>query len=188
MIQDKEKELRELGEVCTGSEEIFKGVLLHIFRDSVTLPNGDAAVRELNRHVGAVCMVPLTDDGRLIVERQYRYPVDMVITEIPAGKLNSLEEDRLEAAKRELSEETGYTADEWTDWGDYFPASAYSDERITMFLARGLRKGARHLDPDEFLNVEAVPVEDLLKEVLAGRIQDAKTQIAVLRCARLLGL
>ncbi len=188
MEQDREEELRELGEVCTGSEEIFSGVLLNIYRDSVVLPNGDTAVRELNRHVGAVCIVPLTDDGKLIVERQYRYPVDMVITEIPAGKLNSKDEDRLEAAKRELSEETGYTADEWTSWGDYFPASAYSDEKITMFLARGLHKGVRHLDPDEFLSCEAVLVAELLEEVLAGRIHDAKTQIAVLRCARILGL
>ncbi len=188
MFGDKDKELRELGEIRTGSEEIFRGVLLHIFRDRVLLPSGAEAVRELNRHVGAVCMVPLTDDGRLIVERQYRYPIDRVITEIPAGKLNSAGEDRLEAAKRELSEETGYSADEWVSWGDYFPASAYSDERITMFLARGLHKGARHLDPDEFLHVEAVPVSELLEEVLAGRIPDAKTQVAVLRCARILGL
>ena len=170
------------------SELIFEGVLLNIYRDTVALPSGDTAVRELNRHVGAVSMVPITEDGRMIVERQYRYPIGMVITEIPAGKLNSKDEDRLEAAKRELREETGYSADEWTSWGDYFPASAYSDERITMFLARGLHRGDQHLDPDEFLTVRAVPVAELLEEVLAGKIYDAQTQIAVLRAARLLGL
>ncbi len=181
-------ERKALGETRLSSEEVFAGELLHIFRDKVALPNGNTATREINRHVGAVCMVPLTSDGRLVVERQFRYPLDQVITEIPAGKLNGADEDRLEAAKRELKEETGLTADEWTDWGDFFPAPAYSNERITMYLARGLHGGSQQLDADEFLHVQAVPVAELLAEVLAGQIVDGKTQIAVLRCARLLSL
>ena len=131
----EEKKLRE---TQIETEEIFSGVILNVKRDQVRLPNGHESVRELIRHVGAVCVVPVTDDGRVAVERQYRYPIDQVITEIPAGKLDSPDEDRLEAAKRELREETGITADSWTDMGLYYPAAAYSDEKITMYLARGL--------------------------------------------------
>ena len=144
------EDFKNLNEVQTGSEEIFDGVILHVFKDTVQLPNGKAATREVIRHVGAVGIVPLTDDGKVIVERQFRYPLNRVITEIPAGKLDSLTEDRLSAAKRELAEETGYTATEWIDLGDYYPAAAYCDERITLYLARGLTLGQRHLDEDEF--------------------------------------
>ena len=110
-----------------------------------------------------------------------------MITEIPAGKLDSFTEDRLSAAKRELEEETGYTATEWIDIGDYYPAAAYCDERITLYLARGLSLGQRHLDEDEFLNFEAIPLSQLVEEVMAGRITDGKTQVAVLKAARILG-
>ena len=175
-----------LTEVRTGSEEIFDGIILHVFKDTVELPNGNPAIREVIRHVGAVGIVPLTDDGRVIVERQFRYPLNRVITEIPAGKLDSLTEDRLSAAKRELEEETGYTATDWLDLGDYYPAAAYCDERITLYLARGLSQGQRHLDEDEFLNFEAVPLEDLVEQIMDGTITDGKTQAAILKAARLL--
>ena len=175
-----------LTEVRTGSEEIFDGIILHVFKDTVELPNGNPATREVIRHVGAVGIVPLTDDGRVIVERQFRYPLNRVITEIPAGKLDSLTEDRLCAAKRELEEETGYTATDWLDLGDYYPAAAYCDERITLYLARGLSQGQRHLDEDEFLNFEAVPLEDLVAQIMDGTITDGKTQAAILKAARLL--
>ena len=175
-----------LTEVRTGSEEIFDGIILHVFKDTVELPNGNPATREVIRHVGAVGIVPLTDDGRVIVERQFRYPLNRVITEIPAGKLDSLTEDRLCAAKRELEEETGYTATDWLDLGDYYPAAAYCDERITLYLARGLSLGQRHLDEDEFLNFEAVPLEDLVAQIMDGTITDGKTQAAILKAARLL--
>ena len=175
-----------LTEVKTGSQEIFDGVILHVYKDTVQLPNGKPATREVIRHVGAVGVIPITEDGKVIVERQFRYPLNRVITEIPAGKLDSRTEDRLSAAKRELEEETGYTATEWIDMGDYYPAAAYCDERITLYLARGLSLGQRHLDEDEFLNFEAVPLSELVEDVMAGRITDGKTQVAVLKAWKLL--
>ena len=177
-----EKEIyTDLTERMTGSERIFDGVILHVYRDTVMLPNGSPAVRELIRHPGAVAVVPLTADDKVIIERQFRYPLGTVITEIPAGKLDNPTEDRLEAAKRELWEETGYTAEEWISLGDYHPAAAYSDERLTIFLARRLTKGAQHLDEDEFLHVEEAPLESLMEGVLAGRITDGKTQTALMK-------
>ena len=176
-----------LTEVKTGSQEIFDGVILHVFKDTVKLPNGNPATREVIRHVGAVGVIPVTDDGKVIVERQFRYPLNRVITEIPAGKLDSFTEDRLSAAKRELEEETGYTAKEWIDMGNYYPTPAYCDERITLYLARGLALGQRHLDEDEFLIFEAVPLETLVEQVMDSTITDGKTQVAILKAARLLG-
>lgn len=181
-LHDNDSALREIKIL---SEEIFEGVVLHVFNDTVTLPDGREAPRELIRHVGAVCVVPLTDQNEVIVERQYRYPVAHVLTEIPAGKLNDKNEDRLEAAKRELKEETGLTADRWTDLGIFYPAPAYSDETITLFLAEGLHEGNPHLDDDEFLLIDKIPLKDLLIDVMDGRIPDAKTQLGILRAAKL---
>ena len=179
-------ENKRLEEVKIASKEIFDGHILHVYRDTVELPNGKEASRELIRHIGAVAVVPLTDDGNVIVERQFRYPLGQVITEIPAGKLDSFDEDRLEAIKRELREETGYVADEWMELGDYHPADAYTDERITLYLATGLHKGERELDEDEFLDVIEVPLIDLVKDVAAGKITDGKTQVAILKTYLLL--
>ena len=163
------------------SKLIFDGRILHVYDDAVSLPDGRSASRELIRHVGAVCVIPVTDDGKVVVERQFRYPVGRVLTEIPAGKLDSKQEDREAAARRELREETGYVADELIDLGIFFPAPAYSDEAITMYLARGLHLGARELDDGEYINVELVPLEELARRVLAGEIPDLKTQAAVMR-------
>ena len=179
-------DFENLQEIKTDSQEIFDGIILHLFKDTVQLPNGRSATREVIRHVGAVGVIPITNDGKVIIERQFRYPLNRVITEIPAGKLDSFTEDRLSAAKRELEEETGYTAAEWIDMGDYYPAAAYCDERITLYLAKGLQLGQRHLDEDEFLNFEAVPLEELVRQVMDGTITDGKTQVAVLKAARLL--
>ena len=175
------EEFQNLNEVMVASEEIFDGHVVHLYKDTVELPNGKYATREVVRHVGAVAVVPLTDDGKVIVERQFRYPLDCVITEIPAGKLDSKSEDRLSAAKRELQEETGYTAEEWIDLGDYYPAAAYTDERISLYLAKGLKLGERNLDEDEFLNDVAVDLEELVADVLNGTITDGKTQAALLK-------
>lgn len=174
-------EYESLAEIKTDSETIFDGVILHVCKDTVTLPNGKASTREVIRHIGAVGIVPLTEDGKVIVERQFRYPLDRVITEIPAGKLDSKTEDRLEAARRELQEETGITADEWTDLGIYYPAAAYTDEKITLYLARGLHYGEQHLDDDEFINTRAVPLTELAEQVMEGKITDGKTQVAILK-------
>jgi len=185
---DPEHELKALRETQTASEQIFDGLILDVRRDTVALPDGAPAFREIIRHIGAVCVIPVTEDGKVVVERQYRYPIDRVITEIPAGKLDSKGENRLEAAKRELREETGYTADEWISLGDFHPAPAYSDEYISMYLARGLHAGERHLDADEFLDVFTVPLQELVEDVMAGRISDAKTQTAILKAARIMGI
>ena len=179
-------EEQRLREIRIESEEIFNGLIMDVKRDRVRLPNGNQSVRELLRHVGAVCVVPVTDDGCVVVERQYRYPIDQVITEIPAGKLDSKEEDRLHAAKRELMEETGITGDTWTDMGLYYGAPAYSDEKITMYLVQDLHMGQQHLDEDEFLNVTVVPMEELVEEILSGKITDGKTQAAILKAAMLI--
>lgn len=176
----------ELRETQLSSREIFDGRILHVFEDTVRLPNGAAASREYLRHIGAVCVIPMLEDGSVLVERQYRYPVAQVLTEIPAGKLDTKDEDHLLAAQRELREETGATAERWTSLGLFYPACAYSDEAIEMYLAQGLHFGERHLDADEFLNVARVPLTELVEEVMAGRIPDAKTQIAILKADRLL--
>ena len=183
-----EHELHALRETQLSSETIFDGFILHVRKDDVRLPDGATAHREIIRHIGAVCVIPVTENNEVIVERQYRYPIDRVITEIPAGKLDSREENRLSAIQRELREETGYTAEEWISLGDFHPAPAYSDEYISMFMARKLHRGERHLDADEFLDVFTVPLKDLVEDVMSGKISDAKTQTAVLKAARILGI
>ncbi|MBR2853480.1 MAG: NUDIX hydrolase [Clostridia bacterium] len=185
---NQEQELKRLSEKKISSEEIFDGIILHVFRDTVELSNGNTTIREVIRHIGAVCVIPVTDDNQVIVERQYRYPLGRVILEIPAGKLDAPDENRLSAIQRELREETGYTADKWTEIGDFHPAPAYSDEYITMYLARGLHKGEQDLDTDEFLDVCTVPLKDLVDEVMSGKISDAKTQVCILKAARILGI
>lgn len=175
-----------LEETELSSEVKYDGALLHIRRDTVRLPNGKTATREYNIHYGAVCIIPLLENGDVLLERQYRYPLREVITEIPAGKLDAPDEDALEAAKRELREETGATAAEWHALGLFCPTGAYSTERIYMYLARGLTFGARELDEDEFLNVFRMTLDELVDKVLAGEIPDAKTQAAALRAKLML--
>lgn len=173
--------MEHLRETQLRSQDIFDGKILHVKYDTVRLPNGAEATRELIRHVGAVCVVPLTDDGQVVVERQFRYPMDEVMLEIPAGKLDSREEDPFAAIQRELREETGAVAGKWTCLGAYYPAAAYSDERIWMYLAEDLTFGERELDADEFLDVQTMPLEELVAEIMAGRVPDGKTQAAVMR-------
>lgn len=179
-------EENKLREEKISSENIFDGFILHVRKDTVRLPNGNRSTREHIVHVGAVCVVPVTDDGRVYMERQFRYPLDAVISEIPAGKLDSLDEDRLEAAKRELREETGLTAERWTDMGIYYPAAAYTNEKITMYLAEGLHQGKQELDDDEFLNIQLIPLDELVEAVMRGEITDGKTQIALLKADRII--
>ena len=186
VLETAEKHARDLTETQVASEDIYDGIILHLFKDTIQLPNGDTSPREYVRHVGAVCVVPVTDDGCIVVERQYRYAVGQTLIEIPAGKLDSKDEDRLSAAKRELREETGYTADRWTFMGDYLTAPAFSDEHISMYLAERLHKGDQDLDADEFLDVIEVPIEELVEAVLTGKITDAKTQTGILKAARIL--
>lgn len=173
--------MEQLKEIQIGSERIYQGKILDFYRDTVRLPDGREATRELVRHNGAVAIVPLLPDGRVIIEHQYRYPHDGVIVEIPAGKLDRPDEDPEEAARRELREETGYTAAELIPMGPFYPTAAYSSETIWLYLAKGLTAGEQHLDEGEFLDVQAVPLCDLVQDILAGKVPDGKTQAAIMR-------
>ena len=175
------KDFKNLEEITNKSEEIYDGQVVHLFKDAVQLPNGKEAIREVVRHIGAVGIVPMTEDGKVIMEKQYRYPLGRIVTEIPAGKLDSKTEDRLAAAKRELEEETGLVADEWISLGAYIPAAAYCDEVIELYLAKGLHQGVRNLDEDEFLNIVAVDIQELVDDIMAGKIADGKTMAALLK-------
>ena len=170
-----------LEEKTLHSSEIFNGVVVHLFRDEVLLPNGGTSVREHIKHVGAVCVLPLTDSGEVVLERQFRYPFHKVITEIPAGKLDSPNEDLREAALRELREETGIVPRELIDLGSYYGSPAIMGEHIQMFLARGLTFGAQELDEDEFLEVFTLPLDKAVEMVMANEIPDGKTQLAILK-------
>jgi ADP-ribose diphosphatase len=161
------------------SDELFKGRLLHAFRDTVRLPDGGEATREYVVHPGAVMMIPLLDDGRLVLERQFRYPMGRVMTEFPAGKLDP-GEDPLACAKRELLEETGYTAREWARAGVLHPIVSYSTEFIDVWFARGLALQERKLDEGEFLEVITATLPELLEGCRTGRITDAKTMIGTM--------
>jgi ADP-ribose pyrophosphatase len=141
------------------------------------MPDGGEAVREYLTHPGAVAIVALLDDGRILLERQYRYPVARVCMEIPAGKLD-LGEDPLICAQRELQEETGYTAAKWSYIRRIHPVISYSTEFIDIYLAEGLSKGQRQLDDEEFLDVFAASLDDLLTWVEEGAITDVKTTIS----------
>ena len=162
-------------------DEIFSGEVLHLVKDTVLLPNGKTSTREMCLHIGAVAIIPLLDDGRVVMERQYRYAQEREYLEIPAGKLNTPDEDLLLAAKRELSEETGAVAKEWIYLGEIDTTPALMNEKIHLYLAKDISFAERHLDDDEFLNVELIPLTDLIKMVERGEIMDAKTQIAILK-------
>ena len=173
--------MSNLEEIRLERKEIYNGHIVNLVCDTVRLPNGNVAPREVCLHVGAVCVIPLLDDGRVIMERQYRYPHGRVFLEIPAGKLNSSDEDTLEAAKRELREETGAVAKKYTDLGEMIPSPAILAEKIRMYLAEDISFTERELDEDEFLDVEFVPLSELYEMVMNSEIADAKTQIAVLK-------
>lgn len=166
-------------------EEIYDGKVLHVVCDKVLLPSGKESTREFCLHVGAVCVIPILDDGRVIMERQYRYAHSRVFYEIPAGKLDSPDEDPLLAAKRELREETGAIAGKMTFLGVLDTSPALINEKIYMYMAEDLTFTDRELDDDEFLNVEYAKLSDLVEMVMSGEIRDAKTQIAVMKAAKI---
>jgi ADP-ribose pyrophosphatase len=175
---------KDLTEHFVSGEEVFPGGFFRVQRDRVRLPDGSETVREYVRHPGAVAMVALFDDGRVLLERQYRYPLRREFIEIPAGKLEPGEPHE-ETAKRELLEETGYVAAEWRRLGVIHNAIGYSDESIELWLARGLEKRAQSLDAGEFLEVLEVPLADALAMTADGRITDAKTLIGLLWAQKL---
>ena len=169
------------------SENVFDGVLLHVYKDKIELPNGNEAVREYIKHQGAVCVVPVTDEMEVVAVKQYRYPIGRVTIEIPAGKLDA-GEDILDAAKRELSEETGVESADIEYIGGLYPSVAYTDEIIHMYVAKNLVYGEAHTDDDEFLNVVKIPLKEFVQMVMDGQIQDSKTMAAILKVARMYGV
>ena len=168
-----------LVETTLGSQEILKGHFLQVMRDSVKLPDGSLATREYVVHSGAVMVVALLDDGRLVLERQFRYPMQAVMLEFPAGKFD-LGETSLACAQRELREETGYSAREWAKAGVLHPVISYSTEFIDIWFARGLTPGQRKLDDGEFLDVFTATAAELLCWCANGQVTDAKTLTGML--------
>lgn len=170
---------KHLVEQVTASEQLLQGNFLHVVRDTVRLPDGKPATREYVRHPGAVAIVPLLEDGQVVLERQYRHPTGQVMIEFPAGKLDP-GEPPLACAQRELLEETGYQAREWAYAFTVYPTVAYSDEAIAVWFARGLTLSERRLDEGEFLDVITATPAQLLDWCRQGRVRDSKTLAAAL--------
>ena len=176
-FQDLAHDDEHLAEKKISGEGVYDGIFLKMKRDTVSLPDGQYAVREYLEHPGAVAILAVLDDGRILLERQYRYPIAQAVIEIPAGKLNA-GEDPLLCAQRELQEETGYTAKHWSKIRRIHPVISYSTEFIDIYLAEGLSPGPARLDEEEFLDVFASPLEELLNWVETGKITDVKTIIS----------
>lgn len=175
----------ELFEKKLNSKQIFDGVVVKLFVDEVELPDGSKATREIIRHSGAVCVIPVDEDQNVIMIKQFRYPFEQVLYEIPAGKLEP-NEDPYEAALRELEEETGVNASSLEFIGMMYTTVAIIDEKISMYLATGITYKDAHPDQGEFLEVEKIPLATLVEMVMDGKIKDAKTQIAILKADKLL--
>ena len=165
-----------LTETRIDGELVYDGHFLKVQRDTIELPDGKRTGREYILHPGAVAILPLFDDGRVLLERQYRYPLHDVFIEFPAGKIDP-GEDPLASAKRELEEETGYTATDWQFVTKIHNAIAYSDEHLDLYLARGLTLGEQKLDDGEFLELFTATIDELLQWVREGKVTDVKTII-----------
>ena len=170
----------DLIEKKLSSEDIFDGTLLHVKRDYVELPTGNNTVREWIKHPGAAAVLPVLPDGRMIFVRQYRYPIQQVTLEIPAGKLDAVDEEPLVCAKRELSEETGYEADKYHFLTKLATTVGFSNEFIYVYAADGLTPGKQHTDEDEFINVVLLTMDEAMAKVKSGEICDAKSIVAIL--------
>ncbi len=169
----------DLEETCIDSTVVYEGRLLHVRRDTVRLPDGATSVREYVSHPGAVAVLALHENGNLIMERQYRYPLHRDFYEIPAGKIDP-GEDILDTGRRELLEETGYVASDWVHLTTTYPCIGYGNERIEYFLARGLIKQQASLDEGEHLEVLELPFREAMEWMRQGRIDDSKTIIGLL--------
>jgi ADP-ribose pyrophosphatase len=173
-----------LEEKTISTERIFEGRMIGLRVDTVALPNGSTATREVVEHPGAVAVIALTGRGDLLMVRQYRHPTGEILLEIPAGKRDQ-GEDPLTCARRELEEETGYRARQWKPLFSYFTTPGFSDELIYILMATDLERGDAHTDEEEFIEVVTVPVPEALRMVHRGEIRDAKTIIGVLTLDRM---
>ena len=173
-----------LEEKTLSRDYAYKGRIINLRVDEAELPNGKTAKREVVEHNGGVCVVALTEDNEILLVKQFRYPYQEVIYEIPAGKRDG-DENPLDCGMRELKEETGMTAEKFIPLGELYPSPGYCGEIIWMYAAVGLSAGENDLDEDEFLEVEKIPLSKAVEMIMSGEINDAKTQAAVLKVAEL---
>jgi len=183
----KDQDLEQLKETRIDGKELYHGAVVHLFCDRVSLPNGNESVREYVKHIGAAAVLPITKDGDALLVKQFRYPFDRLLLEIPAGKRDSFTEDPHDTACRELEEETGMICANLIPLGEYYSSPAILDEIIWIYLATDLEVGTQHTDDDEFLELVRIPFPELLRMVENHEIPDGKTQMAVLKAARILG-
>lgn len=169
-----------LEEKTVASEQIYDGKVVKLFVDKAELENGDIVSREVIKHPGGVCIVPLDEDENVLFVKQFRYPHKRVFLEIPAGKLE-FGESHYDCGLRELKEETGCICDKYEYLGNLIPTPAYDSEIIYMYLARGLHSGEQKLDEDEFLDIEKIPLKKAVEMIMKNEIADAKTQAAILK-------
>ncbi len=180
------KKTIDLTEHCVRSATLVEGRMLTVKRDEVRLPNGNLSQREYVVHPGAVVIVPILSNGHILLERQFRYPLQQVFIELPAGKIDQGEE-ALVTGKRELMEETGYSASDWVSLGCQHPCIGYSNEVIHMYLATGLTAGEPNRDADEALDIFDVPFEECMRMAQCGEITDSKTLVALFVAKQYLG-
>jgi len=180
MIDNDDKNLVEKK---ISSESVFDGVLLHVRKDEVELPNGHKSTREWIKHPGASSVIPLLPDNQIILVKQYRYPMGCVTLEVPAGKLDG-DEDPIICAERELSEETGYTAEKIWKLTTIATTVGFSNEVIHLYAATNLTPGKQHPDEDEFINTVKIPLTAAVQMVETGKIIDSKSIISILLLAK----
>ncbi len=174
-----------LEEKTLKSEPIYEGLIFRITHDTVLLENDQTTFRDVLWHNGGVCVIPVTDNNEIYLVKQFRYPFGTALREVPAGKLEKDEEPEV-CGKRELLEETGFTCREFIYLGEMLPTPAYNSEITHIYLAKGLEFSAQMLDDGEFLDVEKIPLSEAVELVMNGSIRDGKTQIAILKAARIL--
>ncbi len=169
-----------LFEEMISSQSVYKGRIFDVNKDTVKLEDNTIAEREYLIHSGGVCVVPITENNEIILVKQFRYPTQEVLIEVPAGKLN-IGEDHFECGKRELLEETGATANKLSYLGYIFPTPAYLTEKIHVYLATELTFSQQNLDKDEFLDVIKIPFDKAIEMIMSNEIKDAKTQVAIMK-------
>ena len=175
----------KLNEIIQHKETVYQGILIRLEHWDVALPNGDICKREIACHIGAAAVVAIDDQERIVLVRQARVAVGRITHEIPAGKLDAPDEDPLTCAKRELSEETGLTAECWQKLTVLETTPGFCNERIHIYMATGLHEGNSHPDEDEFVDVERMPLNEAIEHVMKGDFHDGKTCIGILMAARL---